>query len=100
MLDHNALSSKVEQACKKYDVKRLELIGSAARDDFKEDSDVDFLVEFYDIRRPGISQRYFDLIAALEKIFSRKIDLIDINAIKNPYFMESINKNRLLIYGT
>ena len=85
---------------KKYDAKLLELIGSAARDALKEDSDIDFLVEFNDIRNPGISGRYFDLIGALEELLCRKVDLVDINAIKSLYFMESINRNRLLIYGT
>ena len=99
MFDINALLPQLEKLCRKYDVKRLELVGSAVGENFREGSDVDFLVEFNDLLKPGISNRYFGLVKSLEKILYRKVDLIETGAVRNPYFKASINKNRKLIYG-
>ncbi len=80
-------------------MKRLELFGSSVRDDFGEASDVDVLVEFNDLHKPGISDRYFGLAETLAALFERRVDLVEISAVKNPYFRESINRNRVVVYG-
>jgi len=99
MLDTQRFYSEIEAACKRFDVKRLELFGSSVRDDFGEDSDVDVLVEFNDLHKPGISDRYFGLAETLAALFERHVDLVEISAVKNPYFRESINRNRVVVYG-
>jgi predicted nucleotidyltransferase len=40
--------------CRKHYIKRLAIFGSALRDDFRPDSDVDVLVEFQPGRVPGL----------------------------------------------
>ena len=40
------LLPKLEQFCRGRHIRRLALFGSALRDDFRPDSDVDILVEF------------------------------------------------------
>ncbi len=99
MLDTQRIYPEIEAACKRFDVKRLELFGSSVRDDFGEASDVDVLVEFNDLHKPGISDRYFGLAETLAVIFKRRVDLVEISAVKNPYFRESINRNRVVVYG-
>jgi predicted nucleotidyltransferase len=82
-------------------VKRLEVFGSAAEDDrFDPDrSDIDFLVEF-DLPDPVChAKAYFGLLAALKDLFSRNVDLVEIQAVTNPYFPESINEGRLQVYA-
>lgn len=100
MLDFRRVYPEIEAACKRFDVKRLELFGSSVRDDFSEESDVDVLVEFNDVHKPGISDLYFGLAESLAAIFKRPVDLVEVGAVKNPYFRESINKKRVVVYGS
>ena len=49
--------------CRKYDVRRLDLIGSAARDDFDfSRSDLDFVVEFNNFTVENAADRYLGLM--------------------------------------
>ncbi|MHC4508127.1 MAG: nucleotidyltransferase family protein [Planctomycetota bacterium] len=87
--------------CSKYRVGRLELFGSALTGtDFRaEQSDLDFLVEFLPLKQGEYADTYFGLLEALEKLFERHVDLVMPRAIKNPYFLESVNKNRKVLYA-
>lgn len=59
----------LEAACREYGVRRLELFGSAARDDFDEErSDLDFLVVF---DRSDKRRNAFHLILWLYALFRR-----------------------------
>ena len=90
----------VAALCRLSGVKRLELFGSAARDDFDlEHSDFDFLVEFDDSDQGDPLQSYFGLKEALERLLGRPVDLVMPAAIKNPYILDSINRDRQLVYG-
>ncbi len=68
-------------ACKRFDVVRLDIFGSAARViDFDPiRSDADFLVAF---RPDAKADCYLDLEEAFERILGRKIDLLDRRAIE------------------
>jgi predicted nucleotidyltransferase len=84
----------IESLCRKHHVKRLEVFGSAARDDFDEHrSDVDLIVEFYP---PGIKApwTYFYLKEALETLLDRKVDLVEPGGIRNQYFKRAIAIDR------
>ena len=61
-------------ACRKFEVKRLDVFGSVARGQEKDPRDLDFLVEF-DKPRHLPSKRFFGLLHHLEDIFDRPIDL-------------------------
>ena len=63
-------------------------------------SDIDFLVEFSEVHPLGAFERYFGLREALERLFHRSVDLIEERAIRNPYFREAIERDRVLLYGT
>ncbi|MCK5226489.1 MAG: nucleotidyltransferase domain-containing protein [Planctomycetes bacterium] len=91
----------IKKLCVQYQVQRLELFGSALTGynfDPKK-SDLDFLVEFLPLKQGQHADAYFGLLEAIEKIFNRNIDLVMNSAIKNPYFLESINKNRKVLYA-
>ena len=100
---HPALSAHraaVAALCRLSGVKRLELFGSAARDDFDPGrSDFDFLVEFDDSDQGDPLQSYFGLKEALERLLGRPVDLVMPAAVKNPYILDSINRDRQLVYG-
>ncbi|WFN35281.1 nucleotidyltransferase family protein [Methanogenium sp. S4BF] len=72
-------------------VRRIGLFGSFVRDEAREDSDIDILVEFDEGRRSFDS--YMDLKFFLEDLFRRKVDLVDRDAIKTglrPYILRSV----------
>jgi predicted nucleotidyltransferase len=86
--------------CRKYDVRRLDVFGSAVRDDFKPaESDLDFLVEFRDFTTQNAADRYLGLLIDLEDLFHRKIDLVSSNSIRNPYFQQVVDTTRVPLYA-
>jgi len=86
--------------CEKYQVRRLELFGSAARGDFDPaKSDLDFFVEFISEDWHGAADRWFGLQEGLEAIFHRRIDLVSVPAAKNPYFLQVANQHRVPLYA-
>ncbi len=74
--------------------------GSAvSSDQFRENSDIDFLISFDDSISPEeYSENYFQLQYSLRELFNREIDIITERSLSNPYFIESVNKNKVLIY--
>lgn len=88
--------------CERFRVRRLEVFGSAATPRFDPDhSDFDFLVEFQPPEHDDAANRYFGLLHALEDLFARQIDLIDVRAIANPYFLANVaNAPRTVLYAT
>ena len=90
----------IGQVCAKYGISRLEVFGSAARAvDFSEkSSDADFLVEFLPTVQPGLNE-FFGAKADLEKLLCRAVDLVQANAVRNPYVLANINQSRELVYA-
>jgi predicted nucleotidyltransferase len=92
--------AQIESLCRKHQVRRLELFGSAARGNFRPgESDLDFFVEFEPSGWKGSFKRYMGLKLDLEDLFSRPVDLVEPKAIVNPYFAEVANRNRALVYA-
>jgi len=86
--------------CRHHRVERLEVFGSAANGDFDEQrSDLDFLVQFQDGYPGGPFRQYFDFLAQLKSLFGREVDLVEPQAIKNPYFAQAVNKSREVLYA-
>ena len=98
MIKIGQFKQRIQQICSDLSLQRLDLIGSAARDDFASNSDIDVLVNFGGDER--LFSRYFDLKERLEAIFERPVDVIEERAVKNPYFKKAIEKDRITIYGT
>jgi len=97
MVDLGAYGPGLVELCHSLSVKRLELVGSAAREDFRPDSsDIDVLIEFEG--NDALFDRYFDLKFGLEGLFGRKVDVIQSGAIKNPHLRASLEHDRIAIY--
>ena len=92
---------ELKQLCEKYSVVRLEIFGSAASDaKFDEErSDLDFLVEFQTLEENQYADTYFGLMFALQDLFSRPVDLVMTEAIRNPYFQTSVDRSRKVLYA-
>ena len=89
----------IEELCRQYGVAKLDVFGSATRDDFDEArSDVDFLVEFADVPGLGALRQYFGFKEDLEKLLGRPVDLVE-GAIENPYVLRSVEESREPLYA-
>ncbi|MCS7069280.1 MAG: nucleotidyltransferase domain-containing protein [Meiothermus sp.] len=88
----------LRQIARQHRVKRLELFGSAARGE-PIPSDYDFLVEFEPMEPLEHGRAYFRLLESLEQTLGASVDLVELEAIHNPYFLESIASERLLVYA-
>ncbi len=92
--------SALEELCRRYHVRRLELFGSVATGAFKpESSDIDFLVEFDPNSAGRAFDDYFGLHEDLERLFGRKVDLVCTGAMRNPFFIKDVNQSRRLLYA-
>jgi predicted nucleotidyltransferase len=89
----------ISKLCRLYKVKTLYAFGSVLTDKFDKDSDVDLIVDFREIPVEDYADNYFDLKFSLQDILKRPIDLLEEQAIKNPYFRQSIEQKKQLIYG-
>jgi predicted nucleotidyltransferase len=91
--------SELEMLCRKHSVRRLEVFGSAVDGTFDpQRSDIDFLVDFFPFKPGTAFDTYFDLLEELEKLFGRKVDLVDSTCLRNPYFIRAVNESRTTVY--
>ena len=42
---------------------------------------------------------YLGLLNALESLLNRTVDLVEVQAIQNPYYREEIERTKVLIYA-
>lgn len=92
---------RLKVLCRKHSVVQLEVFGSAAGGKQFDPvaSDIDFLVKFTQLSASDHAKAYFGLLADLQDLFKTSIDLVEITAVTNPYFLESLNKTRTEIYA-
>ncbi len=90
---------EITKLCETYKVKSLYAFGSVLTEDFKPESDIDLIVEFKGINLEDYADNYFDFKFSLQNVLKRPVDLLEDQAIKNPYFKKTINEKRQLVYG-
>lgn len=90
----------IVKLCKAHKVKSLYAFGSVLSDNFNAESDIDLIVDFASMDVEDYADNYFDFKFSLQELFKRPIDLLEEKAIKNPYFRESVNQKRQLVYGS
>lgn len=71
----------IAEFCRRHHIRRLSLFGSVLRDDFRDDSDIDALVEWEDGHTPG-----WDIVTIADELGElfggRQVDLV------NPKFLK------------
>ena len=92
--------SDISTLCSQHHVRHLFAFGSVLTDDFKRTSDVDLMVDFLPVSVTQYADNYYSLKFALEKILNRTVDLLEEQALKNPYLLNTINNKKQLIYGS
>lgn len=91
--------NQIIELCKAHKVKTLYVFGSVLSPKFNKESDIDLLVDFQPIDVLEYGDNYYAFKFALEDMLKREIDLLEQQAIKNPYFLESLDQSKRLIYG-
>lgn len=89
---------KITTFCGQWKVRELALFGSALRDDFRSDSDVDVLVSFFEDARWSL----FDMVDMADEssgVFGRPVDLVEKETLRNPFRRPSILSTRKIIYA-
>jgi predicted nucleotidyltransferase len=101
-LSPQAIESRkaVEDLCRSFHVRRLELFGSEAAGKARPgESDLDFLVEFEPLPSGRYADAYFGLLESLQQLFGRPVDLVVASAIRNPYFRQAVDRTKMLLYA-
>ncbi|MFT6961657.1 MAG: putative nucleotidyltransferase [Flammeovirgaceae bacterium] len=90
---------QVKALCENHFVEKLYLFGSGVRNELNEKSDVDLLVRFGRIELSNYFENYLDFKSKLKSLFGREVDLVEEQTLKNPILINSINRDKALIYG-
>jgi len=92
-------SEEIAELCRKHQVQRLDLFGSAATGDFDPDSsDLDFLVTFLPEANATYVGVYHLLYTDLMNLFNHPIDLVVETDFRNPYFRDAVEQSKTAIY--
>lgn len=90
---------KIKTLCIKHYVKSLFAFGSVCTEKFKDSSDIDLLISFNPMDYGDYADNYFLVADKLEELFHRPVDLVTDKSLSNPYFIDSVNRTKTLIYG-
>jgi predicted nucleotidyltransferase len=96
LIDSNR--DKLFELCEAHKVKELYVFGSILTDKFKDSSDIDILIQFYQVDLMEYFDNYMDLKEELEQLFKRRVDLVENQAIRNPIFRRVVDREKQLIY--
>jgi uncharacterized protein len=89
---------KIGEFCRRWKVVEFSLFGSVLREDFRPDSDVDVLVTF----APDAQVSLFDLVQMqieLESVFGRPVDVVEKDALRNPFRKREILNTAQVVYA-
>ena len=94
---------QIQLLCQKHRVAKLWLFGSALNEqEFRAESDIDFLFTWDDGGSYKDDFPYVDaflnLKGDLESLLKRKVDLVGYKKFRNPYFRQSVEETKKLIY--
>ena len=87
----------IAQLCEKLAVRRLDLFGSASRGGV-EAHDFDFIVELFPNQPASQARRCIALAEGLEALLGKPVDLVTQRSIRNPYFAQAIQGQRVPVY--
>jgi predicted nucleotidyltransferase len=90
---------RIRAVCLRRGVSFLELVGSAAREDFDPSrSAIDVLIDFPD-QTPDLFGAYMGLREDLGEILGRPVDVITLRGIRNPLLLESLRRDAVRLYA-
>ena len=99
----NIISQHIDQIvdlCQKNKVNSLFAFGSVTTNNFTDESDIDLVVDIKDNDPVSYTDKYYNLKFQLEEILKRKIDLLEMKAIRNRFLKKEIDRTKIQVYGT
>ena len=87
----------IREICARHRVRSLFLFGSFATDP-DQARDVDVAVEFEPASPAEHVELFFGLMEDLQELLRKPVDLVEMRAIKNPFFRKEIEEKKVLIY--
>lgn len=92
-------TQKFEEICKSHKVDKMYAFGSSITHNFDiKKSDIDLLVQL-DVKNPlDRGEALMSLWDELESFFSKKVDLLTADSLKNPFLKKSIEETKVEIY--
>lgn len=85
--------------CERFHVTELYVFGSVANNTSTTDSDIDLLVKFSGVDPMDYFDNYLDFKTAVTNLFSKEVDLVEMQTVKNPILRRSIDRDKILLYG-
>ena len=95
----SAYKNQINLLCANHNVKSLYAFGSIVTAHFNSDSDIDLIVDFNEVDVEDYADNYFEFKFSLQNILNRPIDILEAQAIKNPYFKKVLDQTKELVYG-
>ena len=90
----------IAQACARFGVARLDIFGSALRDDYRPgESDLDLLVDFSSMNPRDLVDAYFGLLDELRAVLAVEVDLVMVGAVKNRFIAADIERTKQMLYA-
>ena len=83
---------------RRHALREISIFGSASREDFRPNSDVDILIEL-DANQAMTIERYMAMHDELETLFGRTVDLVEKPLIRNPHRRREILRTREVLYA-
>ena len=96
----NAPPAQLPALCRRHRVQRLAAFGSVLTAAFNDESDLDFIVTFEPMPLEEYADNYLGLKDGLEALFHRPVDLLEAQAIRNPYLKAELDATQQLVYGS
>jgi predicted nucleotidyltransferase len=91
--------AEIDQLCARFHVRRLALFGSAAQTPDSEPRDYDLLVEFQAMTPVQHAESFFGLLEELEELLRAPVDLVELSAIRNPFFRRAVEATQVSLYA-
>ena len=89
---------QIEDFCSRWKIKEFALFGSVLREDFRLDSDIDVMVSFAPDGGITFDNRV-EMLDELTAIFGRQVDLVEKDAIRNPFRRHDILTTKEVVYA-
>ena len=90
---------RIAELCRQHQVAALYAFGSSAKGEMHPESDVDLLFELRSTDPHEFADNYWALASKLESMFGRPVDLISRRAMRNKYFIEQVEGEKVKLYG-
>ena len=94
----NLPKEKITEFCRQWKITEFALFGSVLQEDFGPDSDIDVLVTFQD-DTPWSMWDLLDMRKELQDLFGRDVDIVEKDALRNPFRRHNILNNMEVIYA-